>query len=117
MTKVFVTGDRSVDPVTAAMVTAAQIAKFIKIKGEGEKVEFYTGDFETGIERAVRYLVKDANVIFHDNDAEGHPDLEARHKIAAETADFALMIHPDPLKSRIGKSLAGHFPGDKLILV
>lgn len=117
MTKVFVTGDRSMDPLTAVAVTIAQLNKFAKVKGNGEKIEVYTGDFETGVERAVRYLIGDANVLFHDNDAEGHPDLDKLHKTAAETVDYALMIHGDPLKSRIGKSLAGHFPGDKLILV
>lgn len=112
VTKVFITGDRQIDPITSAMVTVKVLQRLAKKFG---KVEVYTGCFETGIERAVRYVIKDAEVIFHDLDDAGYANLDARHATVKDTVDVAVMIHSNPLQSRIGKSLADHFPGDNLI--
>lgn len=114
VTKVFLTGDRRMDPMTAALVTAGAIQKIVK---KYNRIEVYTGALETGIERAVRYLVPNVNVIIHDDLADGKPDLDTRHKTARETVDVAVMIHGDPLASSIGKNLANYFEGDRLIFV
>lgn len=109
MTTIFVTGDRSLNPVTAFGIVAPVVNKLITDHPEG--VRFVTGDALSGIERAMRYVIPDhfIHVITRTTDAEGHTDWDASAKEAAGLADMAVVIHTDPLSSRLAKSVTKHF--------
>lgn len=114
-TKVFITGDRSVDPVTAFGVTLPVLAGLVN--SFGADVGFATGSMNSGVERAVRYILPGVTEFPHVNTDEGYIDFDARHKQVIEDADYVVFIHSDPLASRIGKSLVDIVPEDRLQMV
>lgn len=120
MTTVFVTGDRSMSPTTAFGIVLPVITKIAHDNPEG--VRFVTGDAVTGIERAVRYLLPEqfVQLVNREVDAEGHVDFDKSSAEAAGIADYAVVIHTDPLNSRLAKSVAKafakvEFPLDEII--
>lgn len=110
MTSYFITGDRSLDPITAFAVTYSSLAT-LKLTREDT---VFTGMFDTGVERAVRYLFPSAEVILHDVTADGHVDLDLRNKVILETVDQVVFVHSDPFNSRIGRSLVDSIPAARL---
>jgi hypothetical protein len=109
MTTIYVTGDRSMDALTAFSITVTVIDQHMKAHPEG--IRFMTGDAVTGIERAVRYLIPEqfVSVLQREQDTEGHIDFDKTNALAAAEADYAVVIHPKPLDSRIAKSVAKIF--------
>lgn len=110
MTTVFITGDRSfADPIRAAKLVEIVMAKCMLENPEG--VRFMTGDSTSGIERAVRYMVPEPylNVISYSQDDEGHVQFEEAFKIAATEVETAIVLHMDPLNSRLAKAAAASF--------
>lgn len=115
--KIFITGDRSLHPLVAVAAVAQTVSDLVEKYSDGEHIQFYTGSVETGVERAVRYLVPDVQVIVHSLTDEGYIDFDGRHEIMKAEADIAVLIHPSPLESRIGASLAKSFADEKLVIV
>jgi hypothetical protein len=106
---VFLTGDRAQQPLPAAQIVAIVINKVLVEHPEG--VRFATGNCESGIERAVRYLVPPSalDVVAYDIDTEGRTQFDAALKTAASTIDEAIVIHVDPLNSRLAKAVVANF--------
>lgn len=107
--RVFITGDRSVNPVIAPMLLNMALQRAVATWGPtyGD-LEFSTGD-QAGVEAAVRYLLPASKVEFAEvptpTTADGdHPDFDARHALARHTCDAVLVVHGDPMSSRIAKS-------------
>lgn len=113
MTKtIFITGDRSMDPFTAVQIAGVIIGKIhLEANAKQESLRFMTGNAKTGIERAVRYLIPEQviDIVSYDINADGKPEFDEIHKIIATEIDEVWFLHPDPLSSRIGKSLHQHF--------
>lgn len=113
MTTFFITGDRSLDPLTALTLTLPVITEHVK---DGDSV--VTGSLPTGVERAVRYLFLQAGVMQYSSTDDDRPDFEGMFKIVNRTdVDKVLFIHPDPLASRVGAALVATIDPDKLEMV
>ncbi len=109
MKRIFITGDRSQNPMSAAEIVNLIISKVLTDEPEG--VRFSTGNMPSGIERAVRYLVPEQflDVVSYGQDDEGHVDFGATLSIVATEIDTAIVIHTDPLNSRLSKAVTQHF--------
>lgn len=108
-TRVFLTGDRSQGPLPAAQIVAIVMQKVLADNPDG--VHFLTGDSPSGIERAVRYVVPEGyvTVVKYPLDAEGHQDFDAALSVLKDVVDKAVVIHVDPLNSRLAKSVVANF--------
>jgi hypothetical protein len=106
MTTIYLTGDRAIDPLTAANLAAAAINDLVQ-EAHGD-IEFITGDAPTGIERAVRYLIPESrlNVIARNLDEDGRPNLDLAHEAikSAHPDVVPVLLHTAPLESKIGAS-------------
>lgn len=113
-TTVYLTGDRSMMPLPAANLTAIILNKLLVDHPEG--IMLITGDSNTGIERAVRYLVPEqaVQVFQRTTDDEGRVDFDTTHKQLVSQVDKVLVLHTDPLNSRLTKSVAQLFPDEKV---
>lgn len=118
MTTAYITGDRSIDPLTAALGAAALIKALVT---KYDDLTIVTGDAPTGFENAVAYLMKGSSHLivkprtFTD---EGKPDFDAHNKdLASSGVDLVCVIHGDPLGSNIVKSVMLNFPEDKVKMV
>lgn len=109
MTTIYVTGDRSFEPLMAVQVVAAVLNTVIQ--KTGGQLKIVTGNSPTGIERAVRYLVPDPLVTVVDYSMnEGKPDfLASMPTIKAEADGGAYVIHLDPLNSRLAQAVSMSF--------
>lgn len=120
MKKIYITGDRSIDPLTSVSLVNIVLTKIAHeqqvVHYEERGVRFVTGNSKTGIERGARYLLPEAatDVVHYDTNADGKPEFDEIHRILAPEVDEVWFIHPDPLSSRIGKSLHQHFPIEKI---
>lgn len=104
---VFITGDRSAHPVAAVLAVAAVLQTL------PEGTEIATGELG-GVEAAVRYLLPDA--VVYKGTGTDLPDLDARHlQVFADVKD-AILIHGDPLSSKIFKSASRVWDDDSLSL-
>lgn len=114
MTTVYLTGDRSMSPMAAVGVTNLIIMKLLNDHPEG--IVIVTGDSPSGIEKAVRYLIPQAalKVFARELDEEGRPDFDGAHKALLSEVDEVVVIHTDPLNSRLTKSVAQTFPAEKV---
>lgn len=114
MTSYFITGDRSLDPITALNVLGVALRDRLQ---DGDTV--YTGNLSTGIERAVRYAFLDATTMYYSQTDDDRPDFAGLFEIVNGTPkiDRVLFIHPDPLASRIGSALVATVDPDKLEMV
>ena len=94
------------DALTAFSITVTVLEHEMKAHPEGLK--FITGNSVTGIERAVRYLIPEqfVQVLKRETTVEGHIDFDKANSLAAVDTDYAVVIHPKPLDSRIAKSVA-----------
>lgn len=110
--KIFLTGDRSLNPVIA-VAAAAQVVAALPVE---DVTDLYTGDLG-GFESAVRYLLPGVNVVESSALDNGKPDLGAVHAAVRPLVDAAVFVHPDPLDSRVYASLVEHFGDDELQVV
>lgn len=103
MKNIYITGDRRMHPGAALVVIGKLIIE--TIVENGEDVNFITGT-ETGVEAVVREMVpaKQLTVVERSQTPEGYTDFDTFHKEIADKIDRAIIIHTDPLVSRIGKS-------------
>lgn len=113
-TTIYLTGDRSFQPVPAVSIVNLVLMQELLKHPEGIKV--LTGDSVSGIERAVRYLIPEGTVgVFQrEADEEGRVDFDGPHKQLASQVDKVIVIHTDPLNSRLAKSVAQNFPPEKV---
>lgn len=119
MTKViYITGDRSIDPLTSVSLVNIVLSKIhhAEMVEKGDGVRFMTGNSKTGIERAVRYLLPEpvVDVIHYDLNADGKPEFDESFKVVAPMVTEVFFVHPDPLASRIGKALHQHVDSAKI---
>lgn len=105
---VFITGDRSVDPINAVIVAGIALAAL------PPDAPVSTGSLG-GLEAAVRYLRPDATVYPLNGDVSPQT-LDERHERALLDEPQALLIHGDPLGSKIGASAARVW-GDALVVL
>lgn len=115
MTKnIFITGDRSMDPVAAAGAVDAILKDLVRINN-GD-IAIGTGSCAGGVERAVRYLVPEQaqNIAHYELDTEGNIDFESGLREIADVTDQVVFLHLDPLSSRIGRAIANVFPTEKV---
>lgn len=111
-TTIFITGDRSQAPVPAAQIVQLIIAQQLaKATESDEQVRFMTGNAGSGIERAVRYILPEAyvQVVSYSFDDENHVNFDETYSVIAPEIDKAVVIHTDPLNSRLAKSVMQHF--------
>jgi hypothetical protein len=110
--KIYLTGDRSMNPVIA-VAAAAQVAAMLPVE---DVTDLYTGDLG-GFESAVRYLVPGVNIVESLATDAGKPDLHELHGRVRPMVDAAVLVHPDPLDSRVYASLVEFFEDDALQVV
>lgn len=116
MTKtLYITGDRSVDPLTAVQIVAGSLS-ILALENKGQPFAIVTGNAPTGIERAVRYLIpaQAVKVFEREKTAEGKIDFDTQHTLIRDDVDEAIVLHPQPLDSTIGKSVAKIFAPEKV---
>lgn len=116
--RIFVTGDRSAHGTLAGVLAGAEVHKLLR---DNPHVEIVTGD-QPGIETAVKAFCDLAGIpvqVLDTQFLEGtlRPDFTARATFLAEQGLGAVVIHPDPMSSRIYTSLAQALPEDNLTLV
>jgi hypothetical protein len=116
MKKIFITGDRSMDPVKAAGAVEAVIKDLID-QNNGD-LAVATGNLAGGVERAVRYLLPegDVNVFPYEQTADGHVDFDEMFAALADESDEIVFVHMDPASSRIGKALFKIVPSEKITM-
>lgn len=123
---IFITGDRSLHPVGAVML-AADVITAVQREYPGITLEdIATGDLG-GVEAAVRYLLPQVTVVASKErtDGSGKTDLDERHKrvkflskMGSEASGVSVwFVHPDPLDSRVFKSLCNIFEDDEVRVV
>lgn len=110
--KIFITGDRSLNPVIS-VAALAKVAPMLPVESEAD---LYTGDLG-GFEAAVRFLFPGVNIVESSPLENGKPDLDKRHEHVRGLVDAAVLVHPDPLDSRVYASLVSHFEDDALQVV
>lgn len=110
-TTVFLTGDRSQGPMPAAQITAIVINQIVAQTNDETGIRFVTGNLESGIERAVRYLIPSQalKVVNYDVDEEGRVQFESAFASVAGEVDKTVVIHTDPLNSRLAKAAIVQF--------
>jgi hypothetical protein len=118
-TMIFLTGDRSLDPVLSFVVANSML---MRLQTEYEGItpqDIATGDL-SGFEAAVRYLVPEASVVSSVEGSDGRVDLDERHGRVRRLLEMSgdgiavWFVHPDPLDSRVFKSLCGVFGDEEL---
>jgi hypothetical protein len=114
MKRIFITGDRSMDPMTAVNLVDLILQKII-LETQGD-FAVGTGNLNHGVERAVRYLVPEEamNLATYELGDEGSILFEHVFKDLEPVTDEVIFIHTDPLASTIGKALAFTFPPEKI---
>lgn len=114
MKKIFITGDRSMDPVIAAGAVEA-ILKDLVVQNDGD-LAVATGTLAGGVERAVRYLMPDesVNVFNYELTEDGHVDFAEMYTELADDVDEVVFVHGSPQSSRIGKALFAAIPSEKI---
>lgn len=76
-----------------------------------EDVHFITSNAPGGVEAAVRYLVpKDyLTVVKRNIGTDGHLDFDATNELIQMSAQQVIVLHPDPMASRVTQSVARIF--------
>lgn len=118
MTTIFLTGDRALAPLTALSALVAALDSVLAEWPEGtEFPHFATGDSDTGIERAARYLFPGVRVFATEETTEdGKPDFRARNAAASVTCDRVLVVHTAPMESSIFAAAVATWDDDDLML-
>lgn len=113
MYNIYITGDRSMAPMTAAFTVDRIIKSLLEsaaIKGV-EDVHFITCNAPGGVEAAVRYLVPNdfLTVVKRNIGVDGHLDFDATNELIQMSAQQVIVLHPDPMASRVTQSVARIF--------
>lgn len=111
-TTVFITGDRSQAPIPAAQIVQLVLAQILTEQTEkNEPVQFMTGNASSGIERAVRYMLPEGyvQVVSYSITDDNHVDFDETYSVIADSVDKAIVIHTDPLNSRLAKAVMKNF--------
>lgn len=115
MTTIFLTGDRSMNPVIAIPAAVQIIGEVAatnavaKLTEADEHFEIVTGD-NSGFEQAVRLVLEGLGATLEvvptgtDPDTD-KPAWDTRHEVVNARADRVVFVHTDPLASSIGQSL------------
>lgn len=113
---IYLTGDRQM-PAPAAVLAGVAVINSI-LEQHGPNVTFHTGTAELGFERAVRYLLPSVTIHEYPTAENGKLDFEPTFKRLAEadSIDQIIVVHADPLDSRILKSINQFFPEEKVWL-
>lgn len=124
MTTVFLTGDRSMNPLLAVSVAGQLLAEIgaanaIATLTGNDPIAIATGD-NAGFERAIRDVLEGLGatptVVPTGTDPDtGKPAWDIRHEVVNALADRVVFIHTDPLSSSLGASLM-KVCGDKVEL-
>lgn len=112
MTTVFITGDRSLPTSIAYKLAQAAIVKcMLDEQTDLKSLRFATGDAQNGIERAVRFIIPEQflTVVKRGTTPEGHIDWDQSALEASKVADRAVVLHMDPLNSRVTKPVLTYF--------
>lgn len=111
----YLTGDRSIDPANAVAMVGKAVAQ-LHFENKGEELQFVTGTEPGGVEFAARFVLPAGalNVVERPKTEEGWTNWDASHKDLVSKVDAAVVLHGDPLASRIGKSVSDVFPEDKV---
>lgn len=114
MTTVFITGDRSLPVRLAYPLTQMILAKIFAEEAEAIEADTFklaTGDAPTGIERAIRYIVPEhlLTVVPRGKTPEGYIDWDKGAADACKIADKAVIVHMQPLESRVTQAILAHF--------
>lgn len=111
----YITGDRAINPIVAAGMVGKALAQ-LTFENDGEAVRYITGNSGSGVEAAVQFIAPKGalSVTERSLTPEGYTDWDASHKELAQMVDGAIVLHGDPLGSRIGKSVTENFPEDKV---
>lgn len=114
MKRIYITGDRSMDPFVAAGAVNAVIQDLVRINNGDLAVG--TGTCSNGIERAVRFLVPDEalNLAHYGRTEDGDVDFESTFRELEGVTDQVVFIHMDPLSSHIGRAITKVFPSEKV---
>ena len=114
MTTIFITGDRSLPNSLAFKLVQAVMVKIVTENQEdlvNNTLRFATGNAQNGIERAVRFIIPEQflTVIERVHTPEGHIDWDASALYASKIAEKAVVIHMDPMNSRVTKAVLQNF--------
>ncbi len=117
MTRIFLTGDRSMNRFSAVMVAAQLYPDLEEYFSDVNLGSIVTGDL-SGFEAGVRYLYPDMEVLPSVRSTDGTVDLDERHARAKDRGlDYVIFVHPDPLDSKIYKSLVKYWGDNELKVV
>lgn len=114
--KVFITGDRSLDPITALVAVDAMVQTLATEYPTLRGMDLLTGD-QGGVEAALRYLMPGVRVVPSTTLPSGKTDFDARHGEALKDADVCWLFHTDPLASNIYKSAVKYWGDSSLRLL
>lgn len=115
--KVFLTGDRTMDPLFAVLAANEVLKELGAVYPQVVAQDVVTGDL-AGFEAAVRYLLPTARIVPSQRRIEdGKVDLDDRHGEALKDADVCWLVHPDPLDSRIYGSAVKFWDDDALRVI
>lgn len=124
MTTIFLTGDRSMNPLLAVQVAGQLVFEIaasnaIASLAGAEPIAIATGD-NAGFERAVRDVLEGLGatptvVPTGVNPDTDKPAWDTRHEVVNALADRVVFVHTDPLSSSLGASLM-KVCGDKVEL-
>jgi hypothetical protein len=113
MSRLLITGDRTLSPVYPTMV----LVEMLRAVSNGQDIITGTND---GVEALVRSAGQEADVpvavIENPTTPEGWIDWDARHAGISEDTTV-LVIHADVHESRVGKSVLNTVPEDRVKLV
>lgn len=111
---VLITGDRALRPAPAFEIVQAVLT--VLLNQTGGDVEVHTGDALMGVERAVRYMLPEPLVQIHkySMNSEGQIDFDAFMKDLSGKVDRVLVVHTDPLNSKVTKAVMQHFDESKV---
>lgn len=112
---VFITGDRSFSPIYFGLV-AVEMLKAVSV---GAKI--VTGVNAGGVEQMTRELGKlsgiEITTVENFMTAEGHVDWDERHAQIDDGETQVVLIHTDPMGSRVVKSALAQFSDDGVRVV
>lgn len=113
--KVFITGDRALDPLSSIIAADALMTAIAHEHPTLRGLDILTGD-QSGVEAAVRYLLPGVRTVASERLPDGKIDFDARHGEAIKDADQCWVFHTDPLASNIYRS-AVKFWGDSALRI
>lgn len=112
--KILITGDRSMHPVMAVELVARVLPEINERCPGVQQHDIITGDCETGVERAVRYLLPVSKKFSYPMTEEGKPDFDEAYEDLVDDVVLVVILHTDPLTSSVTKAIFRHFPESRV---